>query len=63
MGGDPEDYEYVGMDFDPPVDIVANAKSHGAEGEFVSESDEIDAALSRSLDTDGPFVVDVLIKD
>jgi benzoylformate decarboxylase len=63
MGGDPDDYEYVGMDFDPPVDIVANARSHGAEGELVAEPDDVDGALERALETDGPFVVDALIED
>jgi benzoylformate decarboxylase len=63
MGGDTDDYEYVGMDFDPPVDIVANAKSHGADAELVSDPADVDGALERALGSEDPFVVDVLIED
>jgi benzoylformate decarboxylase len=63
MGGDPDDYEHVGMDFEPPVDIVANAESHGADGTLVADPDAIDDALATALDHDGPYVVDALIND
>ncbi|UPV73660.1 thiamine pyrophosphate-binding protein [Halorussus limi] len=63
FGGEEDDYEFVGMDFDPPVDIPANAESHGARGRLVPEPDEIESALEKALDRDGPDVLDVLVHD
>jgi benzoylformate decarboxylase len=63
MGGTPDDYEHVGMDFEPPVDIVANARSHGAEATFIESPDEVDDELKRAIELDGPYVVDVRIND
>jgi len=62
-GGSDEDYDYVGMDFDPGVDLVANAASHGADGALVAERDELETTLSDAIDADGPTVVDVLVQD
>ncbi|WP_306058316.1 thiamine pyrophosphate-binding protein [Natronococcus wangiae] len=63
MGGEEDDYEFVGMDFEPPVDIPANAESHGARGELVETPDEIEGALEEALARDGPDVLDVLVHD
>jgi benzoylformate decarboxylase len=63
FGGDEDDYEFVGMDFEPPVDIPANAESHGARGELVEDPDEIESALAAALERDGPDVLDVLVHD
>jgi benzoylformate decarboxylase len=63
FGGTDDDYEYVGMDFDPHVDIPANAESHGATGHLVASRDGIEPALSAAIDADGPHVVDVLVHD
>ncbi|WP_137286815.1 thiamine pyrophosphate-binding protein [Halorussus salinisoli] len=63
FGGDEDDYEFVGMDFEPPVDIPANAESHGARGRLVEDPDEIGSALAEALDRDGPDVLDVLVHD
>ncbi|ELY66176.1 thiamine pyrophosphate-binding protein [Natronococcus jeotgali] len=63
MGGDEEDYEFTGMDFEPPVDIPKNAESHGARGRLVETPDEIEAALEEALERDGPDVLDVLVHD
>jgi benzoylformate decarboxylase len=63
MGGDPEDYEYVGMDFDPGVDLVANAESHGARGHLVETPAEITGVYERALAADGVDVLDVLVHD
>jgi benzoylformate decarboxylase len=63
MGGSAEDYEFVGMDFEPPVDLVKNAESHGAAAERVEIPDEIAPALDAALDSDGPTVLDVLVHD
>ena len=63
FGGTDADYEFVGMDFDPPVDLVANAESHGASGHLVETPDELEATLKAALENDGPDVVDVLVHD
>ncbi len=63
MGGEEEDYDFTGMDFDPPVDIPKNAESHGARGHLVETPDEIEGALEEALDREGPDVLDVLVHD
>ncbi|WP_327051749.1 thiamine pyrophosphate-binding protein [Halomicrococcus gelatinilyticus] len=63
MGGEEDDHEFVGMDFDPPVDIPTNAESHGASGHLAETHDEVEDALTTALDEDGPSVVDVLVHD
>ncbi|WP_330631682.1 thiamine pyrophosphate-binding protein [Halocatena halophila] len=63
FGGDDDDHSFVGMDFDPPVDLVANAESHGASAHQVTTPDELDPILSSALSNDGPDVVDVLVHD
>jgi benzoylformate decarboxylase len=63
MGGDPDDYEYDGVDFDPPVDLVASAESYGALGLRVDSPDELDATLERALAHDGAALVDVPVTD
>jgi benzoylformate decarboxylase len=57
------DFEFVGMDFEPPVDIPANAESHGARGHLVEDPTEIGPALADALSRDGPDVLDVLVHD
>jgi benzoylformate decarboxylase len=63
LGGEEADHEFVGMDFDPPVDIPANAESHGARGQLVEDPEEIQAAVEAALDREGPDVLDVLVHD
>ena len=63
FGGSDDDHEYVGMDFDPAVDIATNAESHGARGHLVEAPDEIQPTLEEALASDGPDVVDVLVHD
>lgn len=63
FGGDEADYDFVGMDFEPPVDIPANATSHGAPGRVVAEPDEIAPAVEEALAETGPTVLDVLVHD
>ncbi|MXV62792.1 thiamine pyrophosphate-binding protein [Natronorubrum sp. JWXQ-INN-674] len=63
MGGDEADYEFAGMDFDPAVDLVTNAQSHGARAERVATPDEIEGALEEALANDGTNVLDVLVHD
>ncbi|QLK26483.1 thiamine pyrophosphate-binding protein [Natrinema zhouii] len=63
MGGEEDDYEFVGMDFEPAVDLVKNAESHGARAELVETPDEIEGALEDALARDGTDVLDVLVHD
>lgn len=63
LGGTDADHDYVGMDFEPPVDLVANARSHGAEAELVETPDEIVPAVELASETEGPTVLDVLVHD
>ncbi|SFS37515.1 thiamine pyrophosphate-binding protein [Halostagnicola kamekurae] len=62
-GGTDEDFEYVGMDFEPAVDLVQSAESHGAHARLVETPDEIESAISEALAHDGPDVLDVLVHD
>jgi benzoylformate decarboxylase len=62
-GGTDEDYDYVGMDFDPAVDLVANAESHGARGVRVAERDGLATTLRDAVESAAPTVVDVLVHD
>jgi benzoylformate decarboxylase len=63
MGGEETDYDFVGMEFDPPVDIVGNAESHGVRGELVETPDDIGPALADALEREGTDVLDVLVHD
>ncbi|SDC52320.1 thiamine pyrophosphate-binding protein [Natrinema hispanicum] len=63
MGGTEEDYEFVGMDFEPAVDLVKNAESHGARANRVETPDDLDDSLEDALAHDGPDVLDVLVHD
>lgn len=63
FGGPAEDRNFVGMDFDPPVDIVRNAESHGARGHLVESAADIEPTLERALDQSGVDVIDVLVHD
>ncbi|AGB39368.1 thiamine pyrophosphate-binding protein [Natronococcus occultus] len=63
MGGEEADYDFTGMEFDPPVDIPKNAESHGARGHLVETPDEIEDVLADALDREGPDVIDVLVHD
>ncbi|WP_439026915.1 thiamine pyrophosphate-binding protein [Haloarchaeobius sp. DT45] len=63
FGGEESDYEFVGMDFDPPVDIPKNAESHGASGHLVESVSELEGTLAEAVAESGPSVVDVLIED
>lgn len=63
FGGTDDDHDYVGMDFDPFVDIPANAESHGARGHLVETPEEIKPVLEEAIASAGPDVVDVLVHD
>ncbi len=63
MGGDEDDYDFVGMDFDPHVDIPKNAESHGARGHLIETPDEFPPVYEEALATPGTDVIDVLVHD
>ncbi|WP_435347568.1 thiamine pyrophosphate-binding protein [Haloarchaeobius sp. HRN-SO-5] len=63
FGGDVEDYDYVGMDFDPAVDLAANAESNGATGYTVEDAANLESTLQEAVETAGPTVVDALVHD
>jgi benzoylformate decarboxylase len=63
MGGEEAEYDFIGMDFEPPVDLVANAQSHGVRAELVETPEEIGDALAAALDREGTDVLDVLVHD
>ncbi len=63
FGGEEDDYEFVGMDFEPPVDIPGNAETHGARGRFIEDPSEIEGAVAEAVSESGPTVLDVRIQD
>ncbi|ADJ15863.1 thiamine pyrophosphate-binding protein [Halalkalicoccus jeotgali] len=63
FGGEDADHDYVGMDFEPPVDLVTNAQSHGADAELVETPEGIAPAVGRAVESEGPTVLDVLVRD
>ena len=63
MGGTEEDYEFIGMDFDPHVDIPTTARGHGAEARSIESTEELRASLEASLSSSGPTVLDTLVHD
>jgi len=63
LGGEERDHEFVGMDFEPPVDIPANAESHGARGTLVDDPEAIEEEVRAAMGRAGPDVLDVLVHD
>ena len=63
LGGDVGDYECVGFDFDPPVDLVASAEAHGGAGVRLEALDVIDDTLDASIDREESVVVSVPVTD
>lgn len=49
---------YIG---DPEVDFVEICNGHGVEAERVSEKENLDDALQRMLDHDGPYLLEVIV--
>ena len=63
FGGEEADHGFVGMDFEPPVDLPGNARSMGADARLVEDPDAIPDALRDALESPGPTVLDVLVHD
>ncbi|MDY6779729.1 MAG: thiamine pyrophosphate-dependent enzyme, partial [Halobacteria archaeon] len=62
FGGNEDDYDFVGMDIEPRVNVPANAESYGATARRVESEDELDEALTDAVGG-GVDVVDVLVHD
>jgi acetolactate synthase-1/2/3 large subunit len=54
-------YLGAGHDNDPYPDFVTIAKGFGVGGRHVAAKADFDAAIDEMLDSDGPFVLDVLV--
>ncbi|QLD88041.1 thiamine pyrophosphate-binding protein [Natronomonas salina] len=63
LGGEEADYDFVGMDFDPHVDIPKNAESHGARGHLVETPEAFPDVYEEALESSGTDVIDVLVHD
>lgn len=49
---------YIG---DPEVDFVKICNGHGVEAERIHQKENLDGALQRMLDYDGPYVLEVIV--
>jgi benzoylformate decarboxylase len=63
LGGTESDYDFVGMDFDPAVNLTTQASSQGAWSHTVENPEEIESALQDALSFDGPALLDVPVHD
>nr|MBQ4318097.1 acetolactate synthase large subunit [Clostridia bacterium] len=52
---------YSGTVLDRKTDYAAFARSFGADGEAVSTLEELDAALSKAFNREGPYIIDCKI--
>ena len=52
---------YSNTVLDRKTDFTAFAKSFGADGEEVATPEELDAALGRAFNTEGPYIIDCKI--
>ena len=55
------DKHYSNSVLERKTDFAAFAKSFGADGEAVTTSEELDAALGRAFTADGPYIIDCKI--
>ncbi len=62
-GEDEKNYDFLGMDIDPPVDFIKNAESNGARGHLIDSLNELNSTLKKAINRKGIDVLDVLIKD
>jgi acetolactate synthase-1/2/3 large subunit len=54
-------YLGAGHDEEPYPDFVAMAKSFRCDARRITEKNEIDTAIEEMLDSDGPYVLDVMV--
>lgn len=55
------DKHYSNTVLNRKTDFVALARAFGADGEAVSDADELDSALTRAFNYNGPYVIDCAI--
>ncbi|MDG5820756.1 thiamine pyrophosphate-binding protein [Natronococcus sp. A-GB7] len=63
LGGSEDEHDFVGMDFEPALNISKNAESYGANGRIVKSASEITSAITDGRQQDGTTVLDVLVHD
>lgn len=63
LGGTDEDHEFIGMDFDPAVDIATNAASQGAKSKQITELDQFRSSLQDAIGSNEATVLDVHVTD
>lgn len=63
LGGNQSDYEFIGMDFEPPFDIPLNAESVGVSSTTVKLVEELDERVENAVTEEGPVVLDVSVDD
>lgn len=63
LGGTPADHDHPDMNFVPPIDIPMNARSQGAETEYVDDPADIGPVLRAAIESEGPVVLDVRVVD
>lgn len=65
LGGTEDDYEFIGMDFEPPIDIPLNAESIGVHGEFIEDPTPgtLEAVIEDAIAQSIPVVLDVPVQD
>ncbi|NHN40609.1 thiamine pyrophosphate-binding protein [Halorubellus sp. JP-L1] len=63
FGDDEDEADFVGMNFDPPVDVAASARANGVDGRVVDPDADLEGALADAIDSSGPVVVDVPVHD
>jgi benzoylformate decarboxylase len=63
QGGEEADYEFLGVDFDPAVDIPATAAGQGARTHRVETVDDLEPTLADAVSHAGVDLVDVHVDD
>lgn len=63
LGGTEDEYDFSMMDFDPAVDFLENAGSHGATAKRVEGASNVTSAIQDAINESGPTVLDVPIHD
>ena len=59
--GEPRPDEYIGMDFNLPLNIAGIANAIGVHGRTIEDPDELAPAIEQAVESGRPAVLDVLI--
>lgn len=63
LGGTEDEYDFEPMEFELAIDLVANARSHGADARRVDEPAAVAPAIEEALSSEGPSVLDITVRD